>query len=124
MQQPARRARGARGPVGMRLILCFLLLSSCPGGWHAVSPHGWLLGRRLCCYMEVCARGGQGQVGMQLVRSRQEVTSLAFPYFRGVLQRLVPQGLFWKDDIPQKVKTQKMEYMPRLHASETCLREG
>lgn len=31
-------------------------------------------------------------MGMQLVRSRQEVTSLAFPYFRSVLQRLVPQG--------------------------------
>nr|XP_035938880.1 uncharacterized protein LOC118529925 isoform X8 [Halichoerus grypus] len=40
MQQRARRARGAGGPVGVRLILCFVLLSSCPGGWDAVSPHG------------------------------------------------------------------------------------
>lgn len=60
MQQPARRARGARGPVGMRLILCFLLLSSCPGGWHAVSPHGqeesWGVGRET---------GAAGAVGVR-----------------------------------------------------------
>ncbi|XP_077926124.1 receptor-type tyrosine-protein phosphatase-like N [Halichoerus grypus] len=124
MQQRARRARGAGGPVGVRLILCFVLLSSCPGGWDAVSPHGCLLSRRLCSYLEVCAKEGQGQVGMQPARSRQEVISLAFRYWQGVLQRLVPQGLFWKDDDPQDVKTQKMEDMPRLHASETCMRDA
>ncbi|KAF3824117.1 hypothetical protein GH733_008402, partial [Mirounga leonina] len=91
MQQRARRARGARGPVGMRLILCFVLLSSCPGGWDAVSPHGCLLARRLCSYLEVCAKEGQGQVGMQPSRSWQEVISLAFRYWQGMLQRLVPQ---------------------------------
>ncbi|XP_030890746.1 regulated endocrine-specific protein 18 [Leptonychotes weddellii] len=89
MQQRAQRARGARGPVGMRLILCFVLLSSCPGGWDSVSPHGCLLARRLCSYLEVCAK-----------------------------------GLFWKDDDPQDVKTQKMEDMPRIHASETCMRDA
>nr|XP_019597435.1 PREDICTED: regulated endocrine-specific protein 18-like isoform X2 [Rhinolophus sinicus] len=53
----------------MRLILCFLLLSSRPGGWDAVSP----------------------------------------------------QGLLWKDGVTPAVKTQKI---PRLHAPETCMRNG
>ncbi|XP_040332285.1 receptor-type tyrosine-protein phosphatase-like N [Herpailurus yagouaroundi] len=124
MQQRARRARGARGPAGMRLMLCFLLLSSCPGGWDAISPHGCLFARRLCSYLEVCAKEGQPQVGMQPPRSRQGVVELVFRYWQDVLQWLMPQGLFWKDDVTQDVKTQKMEHIPRLHASETYMRDG
>ena len=32
-----------------------------------------------------------------------------------------PSGLFWKDDVTQDVKTQKI---PRFHAPETCMRDG
>nr|XP_019597437.1 PREDICTED: regulated endocrine-specific protein 18-like isoform X4 [Rhinolophus sinicus] len=70
----------------MRLILCFLLLSSRPGGWDAVSPQGCLFARSLCSYVEVGAK-----------------------------------GLLWKDGVTPAVKTQKI---PRLHAPETCMRNG
>ncbi|CAD7686182.1 unnamed protein product [Nyctereutes procyonoides] len=92
-----------------------LIWDSVPGPWdHILSP-------RLCCYLEICAKEGQSQVGMQPARSQKDVINLVFQYWQGVLQWLVPQGLFWKDDVTQDMKTQKIEHMPRLHASETSM---
>ncbi|XP_038194285.1 regulated endocrine-specific protein 18 [Arvicola amphibius] len=83
---------------GLQLLVCFLLLYSRPGSCSDINTHD-----------------GQGQVASEQFWSFQEFAASVSWYLQLLLQQLIPEDLFWVDEIAEEVLTKKVEHLNRLH---------
>ncbi|XP_006972212.1 regulated endocrine-specific protein 18 isoform X1 [Peromyscus maniculatus bairdii] len=92
---------------GLQLLVCFLLLYSRPGSCSGISAHD-----------------GQGQGASGQSWSFQGFIGTVFHYLQVILHQIIPQGLFWPDDLAQEVLNRKVEHLNRLHLQNPCRKEG
>ncbi|CAH6791811.1 Resp18 [Phodopus roborovskii] len=95
------------GSGGLQLLVCFLLLYSRPGSCSDIRAHD-----------------GQGQVASEQFWSFQGFAASVFRYLQLILQQIVPEDLFWTDELAQEVLTKKVEHLSRLHLHNPCRKEG
>ncbi|KAM7339545.1 hypothetical protein ACRRTK_000160 [Alexandromys fortis] len=66
---------------------------------------------------------GQGQVATKQFWSFQEFAASVSWYLRLILQHLIPEDLFWVDEIAEEVLTKKVEHLNRLHLQHRMCRK-
>uniref|UniRef100_A0A8C2MUA3 Regulated endocrine-specific protein 18 n=1 Tax=Cricetulus griseus TaxID=10029 RepID=A0A8C2MUA3_CRIGR len=91
----------------LQLLVCFLLLYSRPGSCGDIRAHG-----------------GQGHVTSEPLWPFQGFAASIFRYLKYVLHQIVPEDLFWTDELAQEVLTKKVEHLSRLHLHNPCRKEG
>ncbi|XP_041505425.1 regulated endocrine-specific protein 18 [Microtus oregoni] len=94
------------GSGGLQLLVCFLLLYSRPGTCSDINTHD-----------------GQGQVATEQFWSFQEFAASVSWYLQLILQHLIPEDLFWVDEIAEEVLTKKVEHLNRLHLQHRICRK-
>ncbi|EDL75422.1 regulated endocrine-specific protein 18, isoform CRA_b [Rattus norvegicus] len=91
----------------LQLLVCFLLLYSRPSSCSDINAHD-----------------GQGQVGSEQLWTFQGLVASVFQYLQLLFHHIVPQGMFWTDDIAYELMTKKVEHLSRLHPQYPCRKEG
>uniref|UniRef100_A0A8L2QE97 Regulated endocrine-specific protein 18 n=1 Tax=Rattus norvegicus TaxID=10116 RepID=A0A8L2QE97_RAT len=72
----------------------------------------------------IIALDGQGQVGSEQLWTFQGLVASVFQYLQLLFHHIVPQGMFWTDDIAYELMTKKVEHLSRLHPQYPCRKEG
>ncbi|XP_028616432.1 regulated endocrine-specific protein 18 [Grammomys surdaster] len=94
------------GSGGLQLLVCFLLLCSRPGSCSDINAHD-----------------GQSQVGSEQLWTFQGLITSVFQYLQLIFHQIVPQGMFWTDDIAYELMTKKVEHLSRLHPPYACRKD-
>nr|BAC25369.1 unnamed protein product [Mus musculus] len=76
------------GSGHLQLLVCFLLLYSRPGSCSDINAHD-----------------GQGQVGSEQLWTFQGLIASVFQYLQLIFHQIVPEGMFWADDIAYELMT-------------------
>uniref|UniRef100_A0A8C6MXW6 Regulated endocrine-specific protein 18 n=1 Tax=Mus spicilegus TaxID=10103 RepID=A0A8C6MXW6_MUSSI len=94
------------GSGHLQLLVCFLLLYSRPGSCSDINAHD-----------------GQGQVGSEQLWTFQGLIASVFQYLQLIFHQIVPEGMFWADDIAYELMTKKVEHLNRLHPQYPCRKD-
>ncbi|ERE86574.1 receptor-type tyrosine-protein phosphatase-like N-like protein [Cricetulus griseus] len=81
-------------------------------------------GLRMEAYLKKGVEGGQGHVTSEPLWPFQGFAASIFRYLKYVLHQIVPEDLFWTDELAQEVLTKKVEHLSRLHLHNPCRKEG